>query len=88
MKKPSHRTVVQIDIQNDLIPISEPASCGSQYSIVIPKQTTVVGNITPTRNCINDQQDLTAENGRINFSNRTPSHGTRHVVNMLGKFCL
>lgn len=34
-------------------------------------------------NCNNDA--MGGEDGRINFSNKTQSHATRHVVNMLGE---
>jgi hypothetical protein len=37
------------------------------------------------KNCLTDQESLSPEDGRINYSNRAQMHGSRHVVNMLGK---
>lgn len=35
-----------------------------------------------------DHEAIIPEDGRINYSNRGPIHGSRHVVNMLGKIYL
>lgn len=81
-----------MDLQNDvMVPYNEVYSGTSQYSVAAVVQPNNVGPLpstaTPVRNNngLNEQAPLSPEDGRINFSNRTPNHGTRHVVNMLGK---
>lgn len=84
-----------MDLQNDImLPFNEVQSGVSQYSVaaVVPPNNTVSLPITTTsarnNNCIGEQAPLSPEDGRINFSNRATNHGTRHVVNMLGKIFL
>lgn len=81
-----------MDLQNDImLPFNEVHSNTSQYSVaaVVQPNNSVPLPITTTpirnNNCVGEQAPLSPEDGRINFSNRASNHGTRHVVNMLGK---
>lgn len=83
------------------VPFSDTPSGGSHYSVAMTMQPNLAignGGIAATMgsattspgalsgrtiNCNNDA--MGGEDGRINFSNKTQSHATRHVVNMLGE---
>uniref|UniRef100_A0A336MQM9 CSON002637 protein n=1 Tax=Culicoides sonorensis TaxID=179676 RepID=A0A336MQM9_CULSO len=87
-KKPlSQRTIVQVDLQNDML-YNDVNSGGSHYSVgavVAQNNSIALPSATPVKNnnCVGEQAPLSPEDGRINFSNRATNHGTRHVVNML-----
>lgn len=80
-----------MDLQNDImLPFNDVHSGTSQYSSAVIQPNNSVPlpiSTTPIRNnnCVSEQAPLSPEDGRINFSNRATNHGTRHVVNMLGK---
>lgn len=38
-----------------------------------------------SENYLTEQESLSPDDGRINYANRAQMHGSRHVVNMLGK---
>lgn len=78
-----------MDLQNDImLPYNDAYSGTSQYgvaAVVQPNNSVPLPINTTPVNCVSEQAPLSPEDGRINFSNRATNHGTRHVVNMLGK---
>lgn len=57
-------------------------NCESQYNDRLLQTYPADAN----KNNFIDHESIIPEDGRINYSNRGPSHGSRHVVNMLGKY--
>lgn len=83
-KRSSHRAVVTIN--QSPIPQNLPLHSSYINNNINNTQTNCYN--FPTNN-LNESKPQTEplnspEDGRINYSNRTQNHGSRHVVNMLG----
>lgn len=73
-KKAANQTLVTVNLQSTESP--------HHYSDILIQHN---DNHKNHKNYIMDPESVTADDGRINYSSRGHTHGTRHIVNMLGK---
>ncbi|CAO1426919.1 unnamed protein product [Diamesa serratosioi] len=71
-KKAANQTLVTVNLQSGESP--------HHYSDILIQHN---DNHKNHKNYIMDSESVTADDGRINYSSRGHTHGTRHIVNML-----